>query len=133
MKSKGTAYLLWCGCLLGLAGLHRLYIGKIGTGLLWLFTLGLLGVGQLVDLFTLSGQVDVVNMRKEGGQRINQNVVVNVQQALPEKETAPSGNLQQILHKQTRERLEELNELKDGGLITPEEYVEKRREIIARA
>jgi len=55
MKDKGVAYMLWAGCIIGLCGLHRLYIGKIGTGLLWLFTFGLFGFGQLIDLFTLSG------------------------------------------------------------------------------
>ncbi|MEM6328495.1 MAG: NINE protein [Bacteroidota bacterium] len=61
MKDKGIAYLFWVACLVGLCGLHRLYIGKIGTGLLWLFTGGLLGIGQLIDLFTLGGQVRAVN------------------------------------------------------------------------
>jgi len=38
-------------------GLQRFYVGKIGTGLLWLFTGGLLGVGQLVDAIRiLAGQ-----------------------------------------------------------------------------
>jgi len=63
MKDKGVAYLLWCGGLIGVCGLHRFYIGKIGTGILWLCTLGLLGFGQLIDLFTLSGQVDTENLR----------------------------------------------------------------------
>ena len=36
---------------------HRFYIGKLGTGFLYLFTLGLLGVGVIFDLFTLAGQV----------------------------------------------------------------------------
>ncbi len=44
------SYLFWLGCLTGACGLHRFYNGKIGTGLLWLFTFGLLGIGQLLDL-----------------------------------------------------------------------------------
>lgn len=35
---------------LPLCGLHRLATGRIASGLLWLFTLGLAGIGQLVDL-----------------------------------------------------------------------------------
>lgn len=38
-------------------GLHRLYNGKIGTGLLWMFTLGLFGFGQFVDLFLIPDMV----------------------------------------------------------------------------
>ena len=30
---------------LGVLGIHRLYLGKIFTGLLWLFTGGLCGIG----------------------------------------------------------------------------------------
>jgi TM2 domain-containing membrane protein YozV len=58
-----NAYLLWLGCLLQLNGLHRLYNGKIGTGLLWLCTFGLFGVGQLVDLFLIPSMVDEYNTK----------------------------------------------------------------------
>ncbi|MDR0583788.1 MAG: TM2 domain-containing protein [Treponema sp.] len=59
MKSKLTAYLL---CIfLGFWGGHRFYIGKIWTGVLYFFTFGLFGIGWLVDLITLSGQVDKYN------------------------------------------------------------------------
>jgi TM2 domain len=63
MKDKTTAYLLWCGCLVGVCGLHRIYNGKYGTGFLWLFTLGLFGVGQFIDLFTIPGMVENTNNR----------------------------------------------------------------------
>ncbi len=47
-KSKGVAF---CLCLfLGYLGVHRFYAGKLGTGLLWLCTGGIAGIGWLVDL-----------------------------------------------------------------------------------
>jgi len=65
MKSKGTAYVLWLVGLFGILGLHRFYLGKIGTGILWFFSVGVLGVGALIDLFTLGQQVDAYNTKAE--------------------------------------------------------------------
>ncbi len=50
-KSKGVVAVLcfFFGCI----GVHRFYTGKIGTGILWLFTLGFLGVGTLVDFIMI--------------------------------------------------------------------------------
>lgn len=48
---------------LGLLGAHRFYLGKWLTGLLFLCTLGGLGLGLLFDLWTLNGQVSEVNQR----------------------------------------------------------------------
>ncbi len=58
-----SAYFLWLACLLQLHGLHRLYNGKIFTGLLWLFTFGLLGVGQVIDLVLIPNMVDEHNTK----------------------------------------------------------------------
>jgi len=63
MKDKTIAYLLWCGWLVGLGGLHRIYNGKYGTGFLWLFTWGLFGIGQIFDLFAIPGMVEDANNR----------------------------------------------------------------------
>lgn len=35
---------------LGFLGVHRFYVGKTGTGLLYLFTCGFFGIGFFVDL-----------------------------------------------------------------------------------
>ena len=63
VKEKGIAYMLWAACFMGVCGLQRLYSGKIGTGLLYLFTFGLFGIGQFVDLFLIPRMVEDANNR----------------------------------------------------------------------
>lgn len=53
-----TSYLLWAGAFVGVFGLHRLYNGKITSGVIWMFTFGFLGIGQLVDLFLISNMAE---------------------------------------------------------------------------
>ncbi|MDR1324507.1 MAG: TM2 domain-containing protein [Treponema sp.] len=94
IKSKGVAYLLWF--FLGIFGAHRFYLEKIGTGILYLCTAGVAGIGWLIDLFTLGGQVDNYNLlhsNMAGGNQ-TQNVVVNVTAptaVAPQDSSAPSA------------------------------------------
>lgn len=54
----------WCLLLfLGLFGIHRLYMGKIFTGILYMFTGGLFGIGYVYDVVTLNEQVEEINAR----------------------------------------------------------------------
>jgi TM2 domain-containing membrane protein YozV len=94
LKSKGVAYLLWF--FLGLVGAHKFYLGKTGMGILYIFTLGFLFIGWIIDVFTLGSQVDLYNALHggQGGVSVNnqvnpsQNVVVNV--------TAPAGATESV-------------------------------------
>ncbi len=50
--SKTIGYLLW---IFGFLGSHRFYYGKPITGTIWFFTLGLLFIGWIIDLFLIPG------------------------------------------------------------------------------
>ena len=46
---------------LGIFGIHRMYMGKWLTGILYLLTGGLLGFGYLYDFWTLNDQITILN------------------------------------------------------------------------
>ena len=50
MHSKAIGYLLW---IFGFMGAHRFYYGRPVSGTLYFFTLGLLFIGWIVDLFLI--------------------------------------------------------------------------------
>ena len=60
-RSVGLTYLFWAMGLFGLNGLHRFYCRKPVSGGIWLMSLGLVGIGQMVDLFLIPGMVEEAN------------------------------------------------------------------------
>jgi TM2 domain-containing membrane protein YozV len=50
---------------LGLFGIHRMYMGKWLTGLIYFFTGAIFGAGYIYDFWTLNTQVSFLNMQHE--------------------------------------------------------------------
>ena len=62
--SKLVGYALW---VMGFTGSHRFYYGKPVTGTIWFFTLGLLGIGWLIDLFLIPSMDRQADFRFRSG------------------------------------------------------------------
>ena len=52
-KSKTTALILCLLGFLGFAGIHRMYVGKVGSGVVWFLTGSLCVVGTIIDLISI--------------------------------------------------------------------------------
>jgi len=48
---------------LGILGIHRMYMGKWITGILYLLTCGFLGIGIIYDFWTLNDQITLINSK----------------------------------------------------------------------
>jgi TM2 domain-containing membrane protein YozV len=46
---------------LGMFGIHRFYMGKIWSGILYLLTFGVFGLGYIYDMWTLNDQITLIN------------------------------------------------------------------------
>lgn len=54
VSSKNYVATLLLAILLGFMGIHRFYVGKVGTGIMYLLTVGWFGIGWIVDIFTVA-------------------------------------------------------------------------------
>jgi TM2 domain-containing membrane protein YozV len=80
--NSGTAYVFWCLWFLGIGGAQRLYTGNFASGIIYLFTWGLFGIGQFLDLALIPGMVDRRNASLKGGGNasasVNQSITLNI-------------------------------------------------------
>lgn len=54
-KSKAVTF--WLAVFLGLLGIHRFYIGKYATGILWFLTSGFFAIGYILDILLIAFNV----------------------------------------------------------------------------
>ena len=52
-KSKTVALILCLIGFLGFGGIHRMYVGKVGSGVIYFLTYGLCGIGTIIDLISI--------------------------------------------------------------------------------
>ncbi len=106
--SLAMAYLLWAVGGFGTLGLHRFYLSKPGTGVLWLLTGGLLGIGALVDLFRMPTLVDEANILDRHRAQLDLPPDPEPQRVA----APPPDSLERVILKLARA---------DGGLVSPGE------------
>ncbi len=107
MYSTGIAYILWLVSGFGALGFHRFYLGKVGTGLLYMFTGGLAGIGSIYDLLTLPMQVREANLMR------NYRREILGRDYYPESRNESNRvSLEQVILKTAR---------KNNGVVTPAE------------
>ena len=53
-SDKSRLVCLLLAIFLGFLGIHRFYAGKVGTGIIWLLTGGLLGIGVIIDIILIA-------------------------------------------------------------------------------
>ena len=107
---------------LGYLGIHRFYVGKIGTGILWLLTGGCLGVGALVDIIMIATE----NFTDDGNRLIVQDSRKNPRPAYASAGAQPTRNARD----EALDQLEKLAKLRDSGAISPEEYEQKKASLM---
>ncbi len=109
---------------LGYLGIHRFYVGKIGTGILWLLTGGCLGIGALVDIIMVATE----NFTDDQNRLIVQDQRKNPRPAYVYASPAATKSARD----EALDQLEKLAKLRDSGAITQEEYEQKKTVIMAK-
>lgn len=92
-KHVSIAYLLWGLGFLGICGLQRMYLGQYGLGTAMLFTFGLCGVGQLVDVVVIPQAVREANGKDDSSDQAS---AAHSADTVPTRVTQPEEELDEL-------------------------------------
>ena len=124
-KSRLITLLLCIFC--GGLGIHRFYVGKIGTGILWLLTAGCFGIGALVDIIMIATE----NFTDDANRLIVQDSRKNPNYAYSSASYGTNGATKSS-RDDVLDQIEKLAKLRDSGAITQEEYDAKKAILMAQ-
>ena len=113
---------------LGVLGIHKFYEGKIGMGILYIFTGGLFTIGVLVDLIMIL----VGSATDADGNAIKIWMPDEAEQAAYKNGTygSTSGVDTSKKEEENIEILRQYKDMLDEGIITQEEYDKKKKDIL---
>jgi len=106
--STSVAYFLWFISGFGALGLHRFYIGKFGSGLLYLFSGGLFMVGGVFDFFNLPDMVREANLQYRYRELLEERMLHESRDFHPQKKAKES--LERVILRTAKE---------NNGMVTP--------------
>lgn len=126
VSQKDWLVTLLLAIFVGALGVHRFYTKKIGTGILWLLTGGCLWVGWLVDVIMIATSTfkdgDGLLILSDSKKReIGISTTPVAVQAAPAKVDQSQGYLDQLA---------QLAQLKESGVITAEEFEQKKAQLL---